>query len=58
MDTVDLRGLATILCMLGFLAVVWWAYGPSRKKWFETASMIPFDGEDSVSAEEEKVHDA
>ncbi|MDH5737666.1 MAG: cbb3-type cytochrome c oxidase subunit 3 [Gammaproteobacteria bacterium] len=38
----DLRGVATLLCMLAFLAVVWWAYAPSRKKRFESASMIPF----------------
>lgn len=38
----DLRGLATLLCMFAFLSVVWWAYGSSRKKMFESASMIPF----------------
>lgn len=44
----DLRGLATVLCMLAFISVVWWAYGPSRKKRFETASQIPFvDSESS-----------
>ena len=38
----DLRGLSTILCMLAFAAVVYWAYGPSRKKYFEEAAELPF----------------
>lgn len=47
----DLRGLATILCMLAFLSVVWWAYSPSRKKRFESASMIPFADPDIFGSE-------
>ncbi len=42
MDINDMRGLATLLCMVGFLSVVWWAYGPSRKSYFEDAADIPF----------------
>ena len=46
MDINDLRGLATVLCMIGFFAVVWWAYGPSRRKHFEEAGRLPFDDDD------------
>lgn len=43
MDINDLRGLATILCMIGFLSVVVWAYAPSRKAYFDKAAELPFD---------------
>jgi len=43
MDMGDLRGLSTILCMLAFAAVVYWAYGPSRKEYFQEAAEILFD---------------
>ena len=43
MDMGDLRGLATVLCMLAFGAVVYWAYGPSRKEYFQEAGEILFD---------------
>jgi cytochrome c oxidase cbb3-type subunit IV len=43
MDMTDLRGLATVLCMLGFFAVVWWAYGPSRRQHFQDAGRAPLD---------------
>lgn len=47
MDINDLRGISTIFCMVAFLSIVWWAYGPSRKDYFDKASQIPFedDGE-------------
>ena len=45
MEFSDLRGLSTILCLLAFSAVVWWAYGPSRKKYFDKAAELPFDEE-------------
>ena len=46
MDIDDLRGLSTIFCMIGFAAIVYWAYGPSRKSYFEEAGKLPFDEED------------
>ena len=47
MDINDLRGIATIFCMVGFFAVVYWAYGPSRKASFEEAGDLPFIETDS-----------
>jgi len=49
----DLRGVATILCMLAFAAIVYWAYAPSRKGYFEKAAMLPF--EESSEAESEDI---
>ena len=50
MDINDLRGLATILCMCAFAAVVWWAYGPSRKAYFDKAAQLPFADSDDEGA--------
>ena len=52
MDMGDLRGLSTIFCLAAFAAVIFWAYGPSRKGYFEKASQLPFA--DEVGKEEEK----
>jgi cytochrome c oxidase cbb3-type subunit 4 len=40
-----LRGVATILCMAGFFAVVAWAYSPGRKARFEEDGRLPFEDE-------------
>jgi cytochrome c oxidase cbb3-type subunit 4 len=48
MDIGDLRGISTIFCMVAFAAFVYWAYGPSRKGYFEEAGMLPFSSKESV----------
>lgn len=52
MDINDWRGVGTILCMIAFLGIVWWAFGPSRKKRFEEASQIPFEDDDAGTQEQ------
>ncbi|MBT3851526.1 MAG: cbb3-type cytochrome c oxidase subunit 3 [Rhodobacterales bacterium] len=42
MNIDDLRGFSTVLCMISFLAICWWAYGSARKSKFEDAAKIPF----------------
>jgi len=42
----DLRGVSTIFGMLAFAAVVYWAYGPSRKSYFDKAAELPFADEE------------
>lgn len=53
MDINDLRGLATIFCMVAFLSVVVWAWAPSRKERFEQAANLPFEdaGEEEQARE-------
>lgn len=51
MDIGDLRGLSTVLCMVAFFAIVFWAYGPSRKTYFEDAADLPFADEVEPSKE-------
>ena len=52
MDMTDFRGLATVLCALAFVAVVFWAYGPSRKRYFDDAAQLPFADEEKQADEE------
>ena len=47
----DLRGLATIFCLVAFAAVLFWAYGPSRKQYFDKAAALPFDDETDRKSE-------
>ena len=55
MDINDLRGLASVLCMVAFLAVAFWAYSKNRKQEYEEASMLPFaDSADTPTELENK----
>ena len=54
MDISDLRGLSTIFCLLAFAAVVFWAYGPSRKNYFDEAADLPFTEERENDKESSK----
>jgi cytochrome c oxidase cbb3-type subunit 4 len=54
-DLTDLRGLATVLCFVGFFAVLFWAYGPSRKQSFDAAAQLPFDDDQTKPDERETV---
>ena len=43
MDINDLRSVVTVVSLLTFLGVVWWAYGvKSNKQRFEQAANLPF----------------
>ena len=46
MDIDDLRGLSTVLVMIAFIGVVFWAYSGKRKKDFDEAANLPFADED------------
>ncbi|WP_313952664.1 cbb3-type cytochrome c oxidase subunit 3 [Accumulibacter sp.] len=52
MDINDLRAIVTVVSLLTFLGIVWWAYGvKSNKKRFEEAAMLPFSDEEADWAE-------
>lgn len=55
MDIGTFRGITTLLIMIAFLGVVFWAYSKRRKKDFDEASHLPFADED---AEDGKPRDA
>jgi cytochrome c oxidase cbb3-type subunit IV len=48
MDINDFRTLATVLVFLAFMGIAWWAYGPSRKKYFDQAAQLPFLEDDTA----------
>jgi cytochrome c oxidase cbb3-type subunit 4 len=52
MDINDLRTLATVLVAVAFAGISWWAFGPSRKKYFDDAAQLPF-ADDNNSADDE-----
>lgn len=54
MDINDLRGIGTVLCLIAFIAIVYWAYSPARKNAFEEAAQLPFadEGSDEASRHE------
>ncbi|GLS26259.1 cbb3-type cytochrome oxidase subunit 3 [Marinibactrum halimedae] len=47
MDLNTLRGLSTILVMIAFAGVCWWAFSPRRKQRFEDDANLPFADEPS-----------
>lgn len=51
MDINDLRSLMTVLSLLVFLGIVWWAYGKKRSARFDEAANLPFADEDAERAE-------
>ena len=47
-DINTLRGISTILVMIGFAGVCFWAYSSKRKHEFEQAAQMPFADDDEV----------
>ncbi|WP_461480922.1 cbb3-type cytochrome oxidase subunit 3 [Porticoccus sp.] len=54
MDQGTLQGIGTVLTLIAFLGVCWWAYSGRNKKGFEEASKLPFADEQSPSREDER----
>ncbi len=46
MDLNELRGIHTLLVMVAFLGIVWWAYSAHRKKPNDEAAHLPFDDDE------------
>ncbi len=47
MDIGTLRGLGTILILVAFIGLVFWAYSSKRKDSFAEAALLPFGDEPS-----------
>ncbi len=47
MDINDIRGFSTVLVMIAFLGICWWAFSPSRSKKFDDAADLPFADEEN-----------
>ncbi|WP_043528076.1 cbb3-type cytochrome oxidase subunit 3 [Litchfieldella xinjiangensis] len=46
MDMGTFRGILTLLLLIGFLGIAWWAYSKRRKTDFEEAANLPFADDD------------
>ena len=42
-----LRNLVTLASFAAFVAILWWAFAPSRKAEFEEKARLPFDNDES-----------
>ena len=51
MDRGNLQGLATLLALLAFVGVVWWAWSGRQKQKFDQAARMPLE-EDSDKNED------
>ena len=51
MDIDLARSLVTVAAFAAFLAIVWWAYGASRKQRFERDALLPFEDTESRDGE-------
>ncbi len=40
-----ISGIVTLLAMLCFVGVVWWAYAPRRRQRFDEAAALPLSDE-------------
>jgi len=49
-DINDLRSLFTVLAVLMFAGIVWWAYSDRRKQAYEEAAMLPLEDDVPVGA--------
>lgn len=50
MDINDFRAWHTVVLLVLFLGIVWWAYSKKRKKSFDEAANLPFADEDREKA--------
>ena len=51
MDINDLRSLFTVLAVVMFAGIVWWAFSARRKETYEAAAMLPLDDDSPVIAD-------
>lgn len=53
MDQGTLQGIGTILTMIAFLGICWWAFSDRKQKDFDEASMLPFSDEQQEESQTE-----
>ena len=46
MDITDLRSITTLLLLIVFAGIVWWAFSRRNKKRFDDAAQLPFEGDE------------
>ncbi|HTY02828.1 MAG TPA: cbb3-type cytochrome c oxidase subunit 3 [Rhodocyclaceae bacterium] len=48
MDINDLRSLTTVIMLVVFAGIVWWAYSAKYKQAFEEAAQLPLDDDSDI----------
>ena len=43
MDINDLRSLLTVLSVIAFAGILWWAFSSRRERAYEEAAMLPLE---------------
>jgi len=54
MDINLIRSLISVAAFAAFIGIVWWAYGGSRKKRFETVAVAVLHDDDTPASHERK----
>lgn len=54
MDQGTLQGIGTILAMVAFLGICWWAFRKDKKQDFDEAANLPFADDDAEPQEEKR----
>ncbi|WP_323842448.1 MULTISPECIES: cbb3-type cytochrome c oxidase subunit 3 [unclassified Moraxella] len=44
-----LHSIATVMALIAFIAIAWWAYSPKNKKRFEEDAQLALDDSDVLS---------
>ena len=57
MDINDIRAWQTVILLISFIGIVWWAYSKNRKKSFDEAANLPFADEEKHEATLKKEND-
>ncbi|SHM33358.1 cbb3-type cytochrome oxidase subunit 3 [Vreelandella subglaciescola] len=46
MTSGDFQGVVTLVLLIAFIGIIWWAYSKRRKPGFDEAANLPFADED------------
>ena len=50
----DARSIVTLICMMTFIGIVFWAYSARRTQDFEEAAMLPFADEEQPNTKKQE----
>lgn len=54
MDSGTLSGIVTVIFIVVFIGIVWWAFSKRNKQRFEDAGKLPFDEDDTPAQKGDK----
>ncbi|MCD6707669.1 MAG: cbb3-type cytochrome C oxidase subunit 3 [Thiobacillus sp. 65-1059] len=54
MDSGTISGIVTVVFILVFIGIVWWAYSKGNKQRFEDAGKLPFGEDDAPTKQGDK----